>query len=88
MLERGFCGLPHRAVHLEFYEAAPLYRVLHGERTGHWLYEAVHDHAHGLFLGEASAHEIEELLVCYLGDGCFMPDLGVTFPDLDVRERL
>src|SRR3546814_1461072 len=42
------------AFHLELDEAAPLDGVLHGQRAGDRLDEAVHHHAHGLLLGEAA----------------------------------
>src|SRR4051794_12938516 len=48
-------GSADTALHLQLDEARPLDRVLHGQRAGHGLDEPVHDHAHGLLLGEAPA---------------------------------
>ena len=42
------------AFHLELDEAAPLDGVLHGQRAGDGLDEAVHHEAHGLLLREAT----------------------------------
>src|SRR5688572_12045923 len=44
-----------RTLHLQLDQPAPLHRVLHGQRAGDGLDEAVDDHAHRLLLGEAAA---------------------------------
>src|SRR3546814_988393 len=75
------------AFHLELDEAAPLDGVLHGQRAGDRLDEAVHHHAHGLLLGEAAAHQVEELLVGDLRHGGLVTDLGVAGTDLHRSEE-
>ena len=62
----------------------PLDRVLHGQGAGDGLDEAVDDHAHGLLLGEAPAHQVEELVLAHLGDGGLVADAGVALADLHV----
>ena len=72
------------ALHLQLDQAAPLHRVLHGQGPGDRLDEPVDDHAHGLLLGEAPAHQVEELVVADLGHGGLVADLGVLLLDLHV----
>ena len=77
-------GSADRAFHLQLNEAAPLHRVLHRQRPGDRLDEAVDDHAHGLALGEPAAHQVEELVVADLGDRGLVADAGVALADLHV----
>ena len=53
----------HRTFHLQLNQAAPLHCVFHWQCACHWFDETVDNHSHCLFLGEATAHEIEQLLV-------------------------
>ena len=63
-------------------------RVLHRERLGDRLDEAVHDHRGRLLLGEAAALEVEELVVADLRDRRLVADAGVLLLDLHVRVRV
>src|SRR5947209_7805284 len=80
----GAARLADRTLHLQLDETRPLDRVLHRQGAGDRLDEAVDDHAHGLLLGEAAAHQVEELVVADLGDGGLVADLGVLLPHLHV----
>ncbi len=80
----GSSASADRALHLKLDQPAPLHGVLHGEGAGDGLDEAVDDHRRGLLLGEAAAHQIEELVVADLGDGGLVTDLGVLLAHLDV----
>ena len=63
-----------------------------GQRAGDRLDEAVDDHAHRLALGQAPAHQVEELVLADLRDRRLVADLGVALGDLHVglglRRRL
>src|SRR3989338_1102853 len=59
-----------RALHLHGNETVQLDRVFQGERFGYRLHESLYDQIDGLLLGQAAAHQIEDLL---LGDA---PHLG------------
>src|SRR5437867_3612375 len=49
--------------HLELHQAVQLDRVFHRQLFGDWLDEAVDDHVRRLSLGQAAAHQVEQLLV-------------------------
>ena len=49
--------------HLQLNETAPLHCVFHWQCACYWFDETVDNHAHCLLLGEAAAHEVEQLLV-------------------------
>src|SRR6266480_6526946 len=78
--DRG-CRLAHTARHLQLDQAVQLNRVLHGKLLGNRLNEAVDDQRVGLRLIEATAHQVEELVVTDLGDSCLVADLGLVLFD-------
>ena len=76
--------LADRALHLQFDQAVEFDGVLHREFPDDRLDKTCDDHCGCLLLGEATAHEIEELVVTDLGHGGLVPDLGVGLFDLHV----
>src|SRR6478672_3414896 len=87
-LEAAVAALPNRALHLQLDQAVHLDRVLHRQLAGEGLDEPAHDHAGSLFLREAAAHQVEELLLADLGDGRLVADVDVALVHLDVRVRV
>src|SRR5260370_22412931 len=75
------CRLAYTARHLKLDQAVQLNRVLHREFLGDRLNEAVDDQRVGLRLIETTAHQVEELVVTDLGDGCLVADLGLVLFD-------
>src|SRR5215210_6330401 len=78
-------SLTYRAFHLQLDQAVEFDGVLERELLGYWLDEAVDDHRHGLLLGEPAAHEVEELVLADLRDGCLVLGVDLLLLDLDVR---
>src|SRR6266699_6097551 len=78
--DRG-CRLAHTARHLQLDQAVQLNRVLHGKLLGNRLNKAVHDQRVGLRLVQATAHQVEELVVTDLRDGRLVTDLGLVLFD-------
>src|SRR5215217_752636 len=80
------------ALHLELDQAVHLDRVLHRELLDDRLDEAVDDQLARLVLGDAAAHQVEELLLADLGDRRLVADVHVVLADADrrvgVRARL
>src|SRR5690606_9156250 len=70
------------AFHLELDESRPLDRVLHRQRAGDLLDEAVDHHRHRLLLRQTPALEVEDLLVGDLRHRRLVPDPGVSLADL------
>src|SRR5690606_565088 len=66
-------------------QAVHLHGVLHGQFLGEGLDEAVDHHGDGLVLVEAAAHQVEQLLLAYLGDAGLVLDGDVVLVDLHVR---
>ena len=73
------------AFHLELDQPVHLDGVLHRQLLDERLDEAGDDHARGLGLGEAAAHQVEELLLADLRDARLVADVDVVLVDLDVR---
>src|SRR5437588_10027951 len=73
--------LAHTAGHLQLDQAVQLNRVLHREFLGDRLDEAVDDQRVGLGLIQATAHQVEELVVTDLRDGRFVADFGLVLFD-------
>src|SRR5215208_1210746 len=73
------------ALHLELDEAVHLDRVLHRQLLDDRLDEAVDDQLARLLLGEAAAHQVEELLLADLGDRRLVADVDVVLADADGR---
>ena len=80
LIKRG-CRLAHTARHLQLDQPIQLNRVLHGEFLRDRLDEAVDDQRIGLGLIQASAHQVEELVVTDLRDGRLVADLGLVLFD-------
>src|SRR6266566_4972695 len=80
--ERG-CRLAHTAGHLQLDQAVQLHRVLHGEFLGNRLNEAVHDQRISFGLIQSTAHQVEELILTDLRDGCLVTDFGLVLFDAD-----
>src|SRR2546426_1546005 len=78
--ERG-CRLAHTAGHLQLDQAVQLNRVLHGEFLGNRFNKAVDDQRVSLGLIQATAHQVEELVVTDLRDGRLVTDLGLVLFD-------
>src|SRR5207245_5730667 len=86
-----FCGphlLPQRdftltytARHLQLTQTFQLNLLLHWEFLCDRLNEAVDDQGVGLGLMQATAHQVEELVVTDLRDGRFVADLGLVLFD-------
>src|SRR3954447_23142512 len=81
-------GSADRADHLELNESVQLDGVLHRQLLRDRLDEAVHDHRRRLFLRQAAAAQVEELLVGDLADDRFVRDRYVRVLDLDVGPRV
>src|SRR3989442_11359535 len=79
------CRLAHTAGHLQLDQAVELNRILHGEFLGDRLNEAVDDQRVGLGLIQATAHQVEELVVTDLRDGRLVADLGLVLFDANGR---
>src|SRR5215210_3087270 len=77
--------LPDRALHLQLDQSVQLDRVLERQFLGDGLDEAVDDHGHGLLFGEPATHEVEELVLADLRDGCLVLRVDLLLLDLDVR---
>lgn len=76
------CRLAHTAGHLQLDQAVQLNRVLHGEFPGDRLNEAVDDQRVGLGLIQATAHQVEELVVTDFRDGRLVANLGLKLVSL------
>src|SRR5215217_1028691 len=79
------CRSANGALHLELDEAVHLDRVLHRELLDDRLDEAVDDQLAGLVLGDAAAHQVEELLLADLRDRGLVADVNVVLADPDRR---
>src|SRR3954470_5089540 len=77
-------GLSDRAFHLQLDEPVELEGVLHRQLARDRLDEPAHDHRHRLVLGQAAAHEVEELVLADLADRRLVPHLHVVLADVDV----
>src|SRR5437870_1516168 len=73
--------LAHTAGHLQLDQAVELNRVLHREFLGDRLNEAVDDQRIRFGLIQATAHQVEELVVTHLRDGRLVADLGLVLFD-------
>src|SRR6266568_2370283 len=73
------------SLHLQLDEPVQLQRVLHRQFLGDRLDEAAHDHRHRLVLGQAAAHQVEQLVVADLRDGRLVAQRHVVLADVDVR---
>src|SRR5436305_14261967 len=72
---RGY-SLAHTTRHLQLDQTVQLNRVLHGEFLGDRLNEAVDDQRVSFGLIQATAHQVEELVVTNLRDGRLVADLS------------
>src|SRR6201999_3415314 len=77
--------LADRAFHLQLDQPVELQGVLHRQFLGDWLDEAADHHRHGLVLGHAAAHQVEELIRTDLGDGGLVAHRDVVLAAVDVR---
>src|SRR6266516_3387672 len=73
--------LSYAARHLQLDQTVQLNRVLHWEFLCDRLNEAVDDQGVGLGLTQATAHQVEELVVTDLRDGRLVADLGLVLFD-------
>src|SRR5215207_9021407 len=80
--------LTDRAFHLKLDQAVQLDGVLQRKLLRNGLDKTVDDHSDGLLLGEPAAHEVEELVLPDLGDGCLVLGVDLLLLDLDVRIRI
>src|SRR5712691_4911119 len=81
-------SLADRAFHLELDQPVQLDGVLHGQLAGDGLDEAVHHHGGCLRLGEAAAHQVEELVLAHARHRRLVAELCGLFLDLYVRIRV
>src|SRR5574337_210926 len=58
---RPYSELADRPLHLQLHQPVELYRVFHRQLFHQWLDETRHDQASSLILGDAAAHQVEEL---------------------------
>src|SRR5436189_2825438 len=79
---------PERPLHLELHEPVELDRVLHRELLREDLEEALDDQVRRLVLGQAAAHQVEDLLRADLPDGGLVGHRRVVFLDVDVWIRV
>src|SRR5918994_4206808 len=84
----SFDPLTDRAFHLQLDQAVQFDGVLQWKLLRNGLDKAVDDHRDGLLLGEPAAHEVEELVLPDLGDGCLVLGVDLLLLDLDVRIRV
>src|SRR3712207_5082745 len=80
--------LADRPFHLHLNEAVQLDRVLHRQLAREGLHEAEDDHRKRLRLAEATALEVEELLLADLADRRLVRHGRLVFLDLDVWDRI
>src|ERR1700737_4631669 len=73
-----------RAFHLQLDQPIELERVFHRKFLVDRLHEARHHHGHRLVLGQAAAHQIEQLIRADLGHGGLVAHRHVVLPDVDV----
>ena len=73
-----------RAFHLQLDQPVHLHRVFHRQFLDQRLDKAAHDHGRGFVLADATALQVEELLLADLADRGFVADADVVFLDLDV----
>src|SRR5437764_10494218 len=73
--------LAHTAGHLQLDQAVQFNRVLHWKFLGDRLNEAVDNQRVGLGLIQATAHQVEELVVTNLRDGRLVAHLGLVLFD-------
>jgi hypothetical protein len=76
------CRLAHTAGHLQLDQVVELNSVLHGEFLGDRLNEAVDDRRVRLGLIQATAHQVEELVVTDFRDGRLVANLGLKLVSL------
>src|SRR5579863_8793842 len=74
-----------RAGHFELDQTIELDSVFQWKFLGNWLDEPTDDQGIRLSLGQAAAHQVEELLLTHLGYRGLMADLDILFLDFDVR---
>src|SRR4029450_10149296 len=75
----------YRAFHLQLEEPVHPARVLERQLLRDRLDEARHDHRGGLGLGEAAAHQVEELLLADLRDGRLVAYVDLVLVDPEGR---
>src|SRR5712692_1457543 len=80
--------LTHTPRHLQLDQAVQLNRVLHRQLLRDWLDETVHDQRIGLGLVQATAHQVEELILTNLRNGCLVADLRLVLLHTDRRIRI
>src|ERR1700754_4294235 len=76
--------LADSSFHLQLDQAVELQRVLHRQFLGDRLDEAAHHHRHRLVLGQAAAHQVEQLVLADLGHRRLMAHRHVVLADVDV----
>src|SRR5579885_754517 len=82
---QGAIGLADAARHLQLDQAVQLNRVLHWQFFGDRLDEAVDDQRICLGLVQATAHQVEELILTNLRDRSLVADLRLRLLHADRR---
>src|SRR5689334_16038261 len=77
--------LANGALHLQLDQPVELEGVLHRQLAGDRLDEAAHDHRHRLVVGQAAAHQVEQLVLADLADRGLVPHRDVVLTHVDVR---
>src|SRR5699024_1178791 len=77
--------LAYRSFHLQFDQTVELKCVLHWEFLRNRLDEATDNHRHRFFFLDAARHQVEQLLLGDLRNGCFVAQGDVVVADIVVR---
>src|SRR2546428_851657 len=72
------------AFHFHLDQSVKLDRVFHWEYSGEWFHESGDNHAESLSFGQASGHEIEQLVLIDPSNCCFVGYCRVVLVDFHV----